>query len=57
MLGGQIVRQSDAVLVITAGDDTQRKVNVTLLIDTPIEVDYYVHRGILPYVRRQLLAA
>jgi aconitate hydratase len=56
-LGGQIVPQSDAVLVITAGDGTQRKVNVTLRIDTPIEVDYYVHGGILPYVLRQLLAA
>jgi aconitate hydratase len=51
------VPQSDAVLVITAGDGTQRKVNVTLRIDTPIEVDYYVHGGILPYVLRQLLAA
>jgi len=41
----------------TAGDGTQRKVNITLRIDTPIEVDYYVHGGILPYVLRQLLAA
>ena len=28
-----------------------------LRIDTPIEVDYYRHGGILPYVLRQLLAA
>jgi aconitate hydratase len=27
-----------------------------LRIDTPIEVDYYAHGGILPYVLRQLLA-
>ena len=26
-------------------------------IDTPIEVDYFRHRGILPYVMRELLAA
>jgi aconitate hydratase len=26
-------------------------------IDTPIEVDYYKHGGILPYVLRQLMAA
>ena len=39
MLGGQIVPQSDAVLVITAGEGTQGKVNVTLRIDTPIEVE------------------
>jgi aconitase A len=38
-------------------DGTQRKVNVTLRIDTPIEVDYYVDGGILPYVLRQLLVA
>ena len=28
-----------------------------LRIDTPIEVDYYKHGGILPFVLRQLLAA
>jgi aconitate hydratase len=31
-------------------------VNVTLRIDTPIEVEYYLHGGILPYVLRQLIA-
>jgi hypothetical protein len=36
------------VLVITAGAGKQRKVNVTLSVDTPIEVDYRVPRGILP---------
>jgi aconitate hydratase len=30
---------------------------VLLRIDTPIEVDYYKHGGILPFVLRQLLAA
>jgi aconitate hydratase len=44
------------VPVITAGAGKQRKVNVTLSVDTPIEVDYHVHRGILQYVLRQLLA-
>jgi aconitate hydratase len=29
---------------------------VTCRIDTPIEVDYYQHGGILPYVLRQLAA-
>ncbi|MGC4045173.1 MAG: hypothetical protein QM758_15385 [Armatimonas sp.] len=29
---------------------------VTLRIDTPIEVEYYLHGGILPYVLRQLIA-
>jgi aconitate hydratase len=27
-----------------------------LRIDTPIEIDYYRHGGILPFVLRQLLA-
>ena len=29
---------------------------LTLRIDTPIEVDYYLHGGVLPFVLRQLLA-
>jgi len=56
-LAEPIVPQSNATLVITAADGTQRKIAVTLRIDTPIEVDYYLHGGILPYVLRQLLAA
>jgi aconitate hydratase len=30
---------------------------VLLRIDTAIEVDYYRHGGIMPYVLRELLAA
>jgi len=33
------------------------KVPLLLRIDTPIEVEYYQHGGILPYVLRELLAA
>ncbi len=57
VLDPQIVPQSDATLVIASPDGRRREVTVTLRIDTPIEVDYYVHGGILPYVLRQLLAA
>ncbi len=49
--------QSDATLVIHRADGTRQQVQVTLRIDTPIEVDYYRAGGILPYVLRQLLAA
>jgi aconitate hydratase len=35
----------------------RQEVTVLLRIDTPIEVDYYKHGGILPFVLRQLLAA
>jgi aconitate hydratase len=54
--------QQDATLVITSSDRAdgenggQRRVPLTLRIDTPIEVDYYRHGGILPFVLRQLLA-
>ena len=56
-LATPIVPQGDATLVINAADGSVRKVTVTLRIDTPIEVEYHAHGGILPYVLRQLLAA
>ncbi len=34
----------------------KRPIPVKLRIDTPIEIDYYRHGGILPFVLRQLLA-
>ncbi len=49
--------QQDATLVIHSADGSSRSVPLTLRIDTPIEVDYYRHGGILPFVLRQLLAA
>jgi len=48
--------QSEAQLVITRADGSKQTVVVKLRIDTPIEVDYYRHGGILPFVLRQLLA-
>jgi aconitate hydratase len=48
---------SDARLAITAADGSRRELEVTLRIDTAIEVEYYKHGGILPFVLRQLLAA
>jgi aconitate hydratase len=56
-LATPIVPQGEAVLRIGSADGTERRVAVTLRIDTPIEVDYHAHGGILPYVLRQLLAA
>jgi aconitate hydratase len=47
--------RSDASLVITRPDGSRHETTLTLRIDTPIEVDYYRHGGILPYVLRQLL--
>jgi aconitate hydratase len=49
--------QSVARLVITRANGARDEIEVILRIDTPIEVDYYRHGGILPFVLRQLLAA
>jgi aconitate hydratase len=55
-LAAHISPQQEATLVITSTDASQKRVPLTLRIDTPIEVDYYQHGGILPFVLRQLLA-
>jgi len=56
-LAAEVKPLSDAEVIITSADGSQKKLKVTLRIDTPIEVDYYKHGGILPFVLRQLLAA
>ena len=56
-LGEDLKPQQDAALIITKADGSKQEITVTLRIDTPIEVDYYKHGGILPFVLRQLLAA
>ena len=40
----------------TAGDGSVNAFPVRTRIDTPIELEYYRHDGILPYVLRQLAA-
>jgi aconitate hydratase len=49
--------QQDVTLVIHRKDGSKREVKLLLRIDTAIEVDYYRHGGILPFVLRDLLAA
>ena len=49
--------QSEATLRVTRSDGSIQQARLILRVDTPIEVDYYRHGGILPYVLRQLLAA
>jgi aconitate hydratase len=48
--------QQDLTLHITRRDGREEDVLVRCRIDTPIEVDYYLHGGILPYVLRQLVS-
>jgi len=48
--------QQDLVLRIRRADGRVGDVPVRCRIDTPIEIDYYRHGGILPFVLRQLAA-
>jgi aconitate hydratase len=56
-LSSDIKPQQEVTLVIHRKDGSEQRVTVLLRIDTPIEVDYYKHGGILPFVLRSLLAA
>ncbi|HZG22777.1 MAG TPA: aconitate hydratase AcnA [Herbaspirillum sp.] len=56
-LDGEIKPQQEATLVVHRKNGETKEVKLLLRIDTPIEVDYYKHGGILPFVLRQLLAA
>ena len=48
--------QQQVTLTIHRANGAQQRVPLLLRIDTPIEVDYYQHGGILPFVLRSLLA-
>ncbi|MCA8089621.1 aconitate hydratase AcnA [Burkholderia anthina] len=56
-LGDDFKPQQDVTLVIHRKNGETTRAPVLLRIDTPIEVDYYKHGGILPFVLRSLLAA
>jgi aconitate hydratase len=52
----ETIKPGETVTLEIEGKDRQkRSVPVTVRIDTPIEIDYYRHGGILPFVLRQLL--
>jgi len=54
-LTAAIKPQQDLTLKITRKDGAVTDIPVRCRIDTPIEVDYYQHGGILPYVLRQIV--
>jgi aconitate hydratase len=56
-LNAQLRPQQDLTLRITRANGQVDQVPVVCRIDTPIEIDYYAHGGILPCVLRQLMAA
>jgi aconitate hydratase len=57
MLPADIQPQQELQLKIRKPDGSERQITVKSRIDTPIEVDYYKHGGILPFVLRELLSS
>ncbi|MBI2897293.1 MAG: aconitate hydratase [Deltaproteobacteria bacterium] len=55
LVGLEKLRPRQEARLVVHGKSNSREVPVTVRIDTPIEVDYYLHGGILPYVLRKLL--
>ncbi|MEY4168881.1 MAG: aconitate hydratase [Acidobacteriota bacterium] len=55
-LDGTVTPRMDVTLVVNRPDGGSEQIAVTLRIDTPIEIEYYQHGGILPYVLRQLIS-
>ena len=55
-LSDDLAPRQDVTLRITRKGGSLVDQTVKLRIDTPIEVDYYRHGGILPFVLRQLLS-
>ena len=53
---GNIQPQQDVTLNIRRKDGSNQTVQLLCRIDTAIEVDYFKHGGILPYVMRELMA-
>ena len=48
--------QQELTLTLTRKDGSTQAIKVKSRIDTAIEVDYYKHGGILPYVLRELIS-
>ncbi len=55
-LDANLKPQQDLMLKVTRKNGSVENVPVKCRIDTPIEIDYYQHGGILPFVLRQLMA-
>jgi aconitate hydratase len=55
-LGSDLMPRQDLTLQISRRDGRCEALPVRCRIDTPIEVEYYQHGGILAYVLRQIIA-
>jgi aconitate hydratase len=56
VLPAEIAPQQDLSLAIQRSDGSESRITVRSRIDTAIEVDYYKHGGILPFVLRELMS-
>jgi aconitate hydratase len=54
-LTGELTPRQQVTLKVRYEDGREQEVPLILRIDTPIEVEYYRHGGILPFVLRQIL--
>ena len=53
---GDLAPAQDVTLTIRRRDGSTKKTTLTLRADTPIEIEYLRHGGILPYVLREILS-
>ena len=53
-IADELTPRGEALVRTVSEDGDRREFTVTVRIDTPEEIDYYRHGGILPYVLRQL---
>ncbi len=56
LLKDKFAAGSTLEVIATAADGTKKKFNAKVRIDTPQEIEYFEHGGILQYVLRQLAA-
>jgi len=56
-LGDSLAPRQKVTLVVVRKDGRREEVPLTLRLDTAVEVLYYRHGGIMPYVLRQILRA
>ena len=54
-LEGELKAMQSATLTATSADGTEVSVPLTVRLDTPAEIDYYLSGGILQYVLNQIL--
>jgi aconitate hydratase len=54
MIGSNFANGRDLTIKATAADGSEKTFQATVRLDTPQEVHYYEHGGILHYVLRKL---